>query len=335
MRRTFLNIAPEEATFERRKFLATDSKKQQHLETIGKTFLQGYEIAIAFNDPNLVIVQLNKIEEEYRGFAFEGAAMGLALLDRLTPWNKTRISQFLSLEGQNHIYMTYVGIGWLLARLPGGVQWYLRKLENRQRNEVNFSPSASSASSAPHTPHPSHTPHPLIGWLAIDGYGFHQGYFHWREYIQGILPPKNLSGYSCRVFDQGLGRSLWFVKGANLEAIERAIAQFQPSRRADLWSGIGLACAYAGGIENSQLGVLKQVAKPYYPQFAQGVAFAAKTRLRAGNLTEHTDIAVQKLCEMSVQQAADLTDDTLVGLSYGQTIPAYEQWRQRIQNYFV
>ncbi len=137
------------------------------------------------------------------------------------------------------------------------------------------------------------------------------------------------------MFDQGLGRSLWFVKGANLEAIEQAIAQFQPSRRADLWSGIGLACAYAGGMENSQLEALKKVAKPYYAQFAQGVAFAAKTRLRAENLTEHTEIAVQNFCAMSVQQAAAITDDTLVGLSYGATIPAYEQWRQRIQNHFV
>ncbi len=127
--------------------------------------------------------------------------------------------------------MTYVGIGWLLARLPGGIQGYLRRLQ--QVGAKGLSPLQKLD--------------PLLGWLAIDGYGFHQGYFHWRKYIQGILPPKNLSGYSCRVFDQGLGRSLWFVKGANIHAIEEAIAQFQPQRRADLWSGIGLACGYAGG----------------------------------------------------------------------------------------
>lgn len=289
--------------------------------------MQGYQTAIAFSDPSQVIVQLNGVEKEYRGFAFEGAAMGLALLDRLTPWNTNRIDQFLSQDGEDHIYMAYVGIGWLLARLPGGIQGYLRKLEKAQGQKC---PSSS------HTPQTSDSyPHPLIGWLAIDGYGFHQGYFHWPQYIQGILPPKNLSGYSCRVFDQGLGRSLWFVKGGNLRAIETAIAQFQPHRRADLWSGIGLACAYAGGMENPQLNTLKQVAKPYYPQLAQGVAFAAKTRLRASNLTEHTQTTVEKLCGISVEKAAALTDETLSRLSYGGTIPAYEQWRQRIQNYFV
>ncbi|MGB5772891.1 MAG: DUF1702 family protein, partial [Crocosphaera sp.] len=113
LRQTLIKISPEEATFSKRGFLTTNPKIQQHLEAIGKTFLQGYEIAIAFNDPSRVIGQLNCIEAEYRGFAFEGAAMGLALLDRLTPWNCTRIEQFLRDEGQNHIYMTYVGIGWL------------------------------------------------------------------------------------------------------------------------------------------------------------------------------------------------------------------------------
>ncbi len=382
LRQTLLQISPQEATFKQRGFLSTNGQTQQHLETIGKTFLQGYQTAIAFSDPSQVIVQLNGVEREYRGFAFEGAAMGFALLDRLTPWNTTRIAQFLSQDGDDHIYMTYVGIGWLLARLPGGIQGYLRKLENRQGDfesgrlqdkETRRQGEQNLSSSTPQMF--NSFPHPLIGWLAIDGYGFHQGYFHWPRYIQGILPPalhhhgmsriageqgdrsrervltfpitkiipqicnalppKHLSGYSCRVFDQGLGRSLWFVKGANLQAIETAIDQFQPHRRADLWSGIGLACAYAGGIENSQLEGLKQVAKPYYAQFAQGVAFAAKTRLRARNLTEHTQIAVENLCGISVQQAADLTDETLIGLSYGETVPAYEQWRQRIQNYFV
>ncbi|GBF80268.1 hypothetical protein AsFPU1_1669 [Aphanothece sacrum FPU1] len=331
LRQTLLSISLEEATFAKRGFQETNAKTQQHLETIGKTFLQGYQTAIAFNDPSGVIAQINQIEAEYRGFAFEGAAMGLALLDRLTPWNSRRIEQYLIDEGQNHIYMTYVGIGWLLARLPGGIQSYLTELEKAQvRSLGNWDICPTS----PHSLTPSH-PHSLLGWLSIDGYGFHQGYFHWRDYIQGIKPPKNLSGYSCRVFDQGLGRSLWFVKGADLNAIQQAIAQFQPHRRADLWSGIGLACGYAGGMENHAIASLKEAAKPYYPELAQGVAFAAKTRIRAGNLTEHTEIAAQILCGMSAQQAADITDDTLTGLSYGETVPVYEQWRQGIQKHFI
>lgn len=322
LRQTLLRISRKEATFAKRGFLPTHPKTQKHLEAIGKTFLQGYEIAIALSHPPSVITQLNEIATEYRGFAFEGAAMGLGLLDYLTPWNRTRIGEFLASEGVNHIYMTYMGMGWLLARLSGSIQSYLTRI---QESDLNLSPH-------PIIPSP---PHPLIGWLTIDGYGFHQGYFHWQDYIQNLKPPTNLSGYSCRVFDQGLGRSLWFVKGANILAIEAAIAQFHPMRRADLWSGVGLACGYAGGVEKTALERLKAMAQPYYSQLAQGVAFAAKTSIRAGNLTEHTEIAAQVLCGMSAQQAAQITDDTLVGLFDTPEITAYEQWRQRIQNQFI
>ncbi|HAC64431.1 MAG TPA: hypothetical protein DCF68_13050 [Cyanothece sp. UBA12306] len=323
IRQTLFSISSEQATFAKRGFYPTNHQTQQHLERIGKTFLEGYQIAIALSNPDRVIPQLNRIESEYRGFAFEGAAMGLALLDCLTFSNCARIKQFLATEGQNHIYMTYVGMGWLLGRLP------------RLFLQSQFNLFEKAKDDASHTPDSPTFRDPLLGWLTIDGYGFHQGYFNWRTYVQGILPPQNLSGYSCRVFDQGLGRSLWFVKGANLDAIQVAIAQFQPDRRADLWSGIGLACAYAGGVEKAAIEGLRNLAQSYYPELAQGVTFAAKTRLRAGNLTENTEIAAQILCGMSAQKAAAITDSCLEDLSYGQTVPAYEQWRLRIQQHFI
>ena len=43
------------------------------------------------------------------------------------------------------------------------------------------------------------------------------------------------------MFDQGLGRSFWFVNGGNPELIAQTIHSFPDSRQADFWSGIGLA----------------------------------------------------------------------------------------------
>lgn len=63
-------------------------------------------------------VRLSSIEPEVRGFAFEGAAMGLALLDHLTPWRRDRFERFLSGPGDRHAYMVHVGAGWVFARLP-------------------------------------------------------------------------------------------------------------------------------------------------------------------------------------------------------------------------
>lgn len=305
LRKNLFNISPEETTFARRGFRESTPQIQQHLERVGTTFLQGYNAAIEANRLDLLILKLKAIEAEWRGFAFEGAAMGLALLDTLTPWKRNRVEMFLEDGGRDHIYMVHVGVGWVSARLKQPIEPTLAKLD------------------------------PLLGWLAVDGYGFHEGYFKWQYYVNKLARPKHLSGYAVRVFDQGLGRSLWFVDGADVTRIPHTIRAFPPIRRADLWSGVGLGCAYAGGVNQDEIAYLKNVAGSYLPQLAQGAAFAAKTRQRAGNPTSHTEMVCQVLCGMSAQKAAAITDKTLANLPHNQGEPAYEIWRRRIQAQFT
>ena len=326
VRKQLFSISLEEATFSRRGFLAGDSKAQRYLEQIGYTFLQGYHLAITVDQPEGLSAQLNEITTaDLRGFAFEGAAMGLMLLDALTPWRRDRCQRLLTGAGADHCYMVYVGMGWALARLPWGIHRYLSRLQQTDTLDPQLVNGNSQA---------SHLLDPLLGWLAIDGYGFHQGYFHWPQYIQRMVLPKGLSGYATRVFDQGLGRSMWFVEGCDINRIITRVRSFESSRRADLWSGIGLASAYAGGVDRSEIERLKMAAGSNLPQLAQGVAFAAKARQRAGNPTAHTNMACELLCGLNADQAADITDRTLTDLSREESMPAYEYWRQKIQNCF-
>ncbi len=319
LRQRLFSISPEEATFARRGFQASNTQTQERLEEIGHTFLQGYHAAMASPNPGIanhqseiLVPYLNAIDTELRGFAFEGAAMGLALLDILTPWQPNRMEVFLADGGADHIYMVYVGMGWALARIPFGIERYLARLNQSNPKFID----------------------PLLGWLAIDGYGFHQGYFYAQRYVEKKVLPQRLSESALRVFDQGLGRSLWFVYGADITNIVHNLRSFHPSRWADLWSGIGLACTYAGGVDATAIQELQIAAGEYQPHLAQGGAFAAKTRQRAGNLTTHTEMATQILCGMSVDAAAEITDICLDNLHTQGEIPAYEVWRQRIQSKF-
>ena len=59
---------------------------RRRLDQVGKTFLGGYHTALEQGKPERVAAELEGIEPELRGFAYEGAAMGLTLLDSLTPW---------------------------------------------------------------------------------------------------------------------------------------------------------------------------------------------------------------------------------------------------------
>jgi hypothetical protein len=171
--------------------------------------------------------------------------------------------------------------------------------------------------------------------LALDGYGFHEGYFHWRRFLQKPEGINALQGYARHAFAQGLGRALWFIEGADAKRIPAAVALFPRPLHADLWSGVGLACTYAGGVERAAVEQLRVAAGAYTAELAQGAAFAAKTRQRAGNESMHTEMACQVLCGLSSDAAAQVTDVMLQLLPEDGDVPAYEIWRQRIQSHFI
>jgi hypothetical protein len=193
---------------------------------------------------------------------------------------------------------------------------------------------------------------PLLCWLALDGYGFHQGFFHWPQAVLRQEVPRRLAGYARRAFDQGVGRSLWFVEGADPARIAADVGAFPADRRPDIWSGVGLACCYAGGVDRATLEALRLAAGPARPALAQGVAFAAKARLWTGNSNADTAQACAVVCGLSVEETAAVTDRALpdgAGAPRGEDdalsparrtsvttagaaeVPAFELWRQRIQ----
>lgn len=301
IRKLIFGISPEETTFARRGFQGGGGLRER-FEEIGRIFVGGYHAAL--EEPGRASVlasRLDSVANEFRGFAYEGAAMGLALLDRVTPWNRARWADFLTGPGAPHTYMLHVGLGWVFARIPM-FQFTLQRVFNNLD--------------------------PLLRWLAIDGYGFHEGFFNrGREQRTRTM---TMGSYAERAFDQGLGRSLWFSQCAEPERISKVIVAFELHRRADMWSGVGLACGYAGDLPEAGLESLLRAAGEFARHLAQGVAFAAKARQRAGNLMPFTELAARIICGMSAEEAAHVTDEALENLPV-EAEPPYEVWRCRIQ----
>jgi hypothetical protein len=299
-----------ETSYARRGFRGANREMRQRLEQIGATFLDGYHAALRFGISRDLPAALDGVALELRGFAYEGAAMALALLDCLTPWSGGRVVRFLRAGGEPHTYMVHVGVGWIWARVPYFLQ-----------------------------PHKSAGLDPLLRWLAYDGWGFHEGFFHWPKYVAGKAAPSRVQGYARRVFDQGLGRSFWFVNGGNASWIKRTISELSPERHSDLWSGIGLAATYAGIVGEATLVELVETAGRHRNALGQGAVFALKARQRAGNLTDYQDVAARVLCGMDANTAAQLADRTLDELTSGSAQkqadaePLYELWRRRIREH--
>jgi hypothetical protein len=308
LRRAAFGIALDETTFRKRGFRPGRPEAQAKLEKIGSTFVSGYHAALQSDNNAELAASLSSVDLEFNGFAFEGAAMALTLLDHLSPWRQSRFAEFLAGPGERHSYMLHVGAGWAHARLP-----WLR---------VKMNPPTG-----PLDPH--------LRWLAVDGFGFHEGYFAWTRVGERQLIPRGIRGYARRCFNQGLGRSLWFVSCADASRVTETIARFDSSRRPDLWSGIGLACAYAGAYTERDLAELCSAAEGYRAELAQGAAFAAKARLRAANLVPHTERACEIICGTSAREAAGVADTALKNLPQDGSEPAFEVWRQRIQREFA
>jgi len=105
-----------ETTVAVRGFRVDLPETKQRIEGIGSAFMKGYHAALRDTRPEAIAGVLDPMDDLYRGFAYEGAAMTLAILDRLTPWSAKRLDRFLAGPGDAHLYMAHVGAGWALAR---------------------------------------------------------------------------------------------------------------------------------------------------------------------------------------------------------------------------
>lgn len=280
MRTRLFGIALAEARLDRRGFQVTSPEKQRRLELIGETFIRGYMAALIHGDPAAAADCCESVRLDLRGFAYEGASMGLALVDLFAGGRPKRFRAFIDGPAERHIYMAHVGAGWALARCRWGLWTFLPLLD------------------------------PLLSALAVDGIGFHQAYFEPAKYIdRGAV--SRLRARDPESFDNGIGRALWFATGASAQTVIETIPRFERSRHAALWSGIGLAASYAGGASTDELRRLRCGAGPHLDELRVGAAFAAKARLRAGNATLETARTCETLSGCRLERAAAATDAAL------------------------
>lgn len=291
-RRRMFGIPSAQAVFSRPGFAPA---AWDRFAPVATSLMEGYHATL--EDPRLepLSQRLDAVEPALQGFAYEGAGMGLAALDLIEPWRR-RLQRFVEGPGATHIYPVYVGVGLALARLRRNPERFLTRLD------------------------------PLLGWVVVDGYGFHEGFFHTRRVIDEHAVPHRLTPYARRIFDQGLGRAIWFSAGADPEGVIATVRGFQPHRQGDLWSGVGLASAYGGGVDRPALQQVKAAAHPHGAQLARGAATAAWGRAMADNMAPHTELACEVYCGLSSTDAVARLDEARRDLPI---VPAYEQWRAR------
>lgn len=274
-------------------------------QPVATTLVDSFYLALDVPDQDELAARLNGLAPELRGIGYEGAGMGLRLADALVP-TRPRLQSFVHGPGQSYRCLVYIGAGMVQARLPHDPMRFVANLD------------------------------PLTRWFAIDGYGFYDGFFRWKSTVTEQRRPRRLTGtgYATNAYDQGVGRSLWFSSGADVGRIRKTLAEFPAWRRPDLWSGIGLACAYAAGVlDRRAIEELIDVAGTNRSDVATGVAVATIFRAQSGLPAPHTDLASTIIWGVGADQVAALATEAAAQVTPGPGLPgidSYRLWRESL-----
>lgn len=256
--RLIAGIHPRETLFATRGFPCDRAGAQATLETAADSFVRGYNLAVSYPDTAGLDAALEQSAPHLRGFFIEGAAMGVAIAEAM-PWHRAedlRLADFLLDRAMRHPYLTSVGAGWAMAKLPWRRAAIHKALD------------------------------PALASLAYDGWGFHDCFFTPARMEapshRGL--PRGAEDLAARARDRGAGRALWFISGGSASRALHRLLALDPARHADVASGLGLAVTYAGGLEERDAGALVAARPDLRAPLAQGSAFALEAHARARSL---------------------------------------------------
>lgn len=226
-----------------------------NMQEIQALFTKAKELV---HNPSQLNTFLSKQTGPFSSVAFEGTAMGIALKST-EEWE-----MFCEIFGAEHGSQIHVGLGWALCE---------------KNDSLNLLTTFYSEGK----------------WKVIDGYGYYAGLFKRRETIRKQVIPPQISSSEIRAFNQGVGRSLWYISQASPERVQRMIDLFDEERRPDMWRGVGVSMTYVGGIDESVVNELMLMSGQYKSQLMCGVLFALFGRYNANRETNDSQLIAKVL----------------------------------------
>jgi hypothetical protein len=242
-------------------------------------------------------------EPEFRSIAYEAVAMCLGLNDLKAEDGLVSWRAFL--ESQNHLNDTqvHVGLGWAFAQQSIDPTPFLSGLEQMFRYRV------------------------------LDGYGYYEGIFRKRKSILSQQKPEWKDEVASGAYDQGLGRSLWYLNHGKVDEAQTMLEKFPAERHADLWRGLGIAVAYVGGCDEKTLGQIFKSADTNKAQLATGAFMALVSRHYAGYVSEGTAFTCRLWCKQSADKMIAQNDAIKKSLHLNNP-DAFAKWKEGIEAIF-
>lgn len=229
------------------------------------------------------------IPKEFISVAFEGFSMGIAVKSIIEKQSLTDWRLFFENHGLKHASQVYVGLGWALCQLNQPLEKILKTIDAKWKLRV------------------------------LDGYGYCSALLKRRSTIRNQEIPENLPRQLQAGFNQGVGRSLWYIVKGDIERLKHIIELFENDRHSDLWRGIGIAVTFVGGIGSLEMIQLQTAAKNDLNQFKLGILMAQSSRNKSESMSESAQIIadfflmneeelLKKMNEIEANEFADISE---------------------------
>jgi len=237
----------------------------ERMQQIQSAFLEAKEFALLANQKEQLSDFLSAISGDFSSVSFEGVSMGLAI----NSYNKTKtLSEWnwlIEKYSAVHTSQIYVGLGWAIAEL--GI------------DPTTIVSDLNSAS----------------GYRVMDGVGYYHGILRRRAAVERQLIPDIVSISLLPAYDQGLGRSLWYNAGGEIERVLQKIGLFPKDRTPAFWRGLGVAITYVGGTSDKGIEAIRGASKSNLAHLKYGALMALLSRKKAGTSCEDSSAIVRCL----------------------------------------
>ena len=267
----------------------------QKMETIQSIFQNVQETFSETETLPELLRLCESFEPEFRSIAYEAASMCLGLNDLKANDNFKSFDAFLEAQHKLHDTQIHVGLGWAFAQQQINPEPFLNHFE------------------------------PMMRYRILDGYGYYEGIFRKRKSILSQQKPEFTDPVASGAYDQGLGRSFWYLNNGNIDAAKALLEKFPKERWKDMWRGLGIAIAYVGGCDEVTLHDVLGKAGEYKAQLATGAVMALVSRGKADHVTTDAEAVVDCWSNKSLAKAV------VAGMK---PVDNYRQWIAELEVLF-
>jgi len=276
-----------------------NSELRRRMDQVAGIFFTAFNAALVEEDFAALMEAVERIPSDQRFPAVEGMAAGAVAADALM-FGGDRFRACMAAAGAKYPAFMHLGAGLGLAKAPWRRSAVLKHCD------------------------PVHRP------LVFDGIGFMDTLFKTKRVLRGWRSVRG--GFPAQMYDQGVGRALWFVVGGTVDRFATTVRTFDESRHAALWTGLGVPLSCTDTTSTNELSMATHAAGPHLAHLAAGAAFAAAEHSKFGSVAPHTALAVAMFAGTDAEGAKQLIGQIREQLpAESSEVPLYETWRRDVQ----